>query len=138
MESSKRLAKFQKYISFLKKKLCILLDAKPYAIVDVASKHISSASICGVYAISLKGSDDILYIGKNETATIAERAKQHIYMREHSDLKTMIKRYPDLAQNLQDYCIRWIDIPMPDDRHFFEAFAIGVLRPRMNFKKINK
>ena len=112
-----------------------LLNAPTYAITEVAKNNIKEASVSGVYLISLSGSNEILYIGKNESQTVYGRAWQHVYTGATSDLKAMIKLYDDLPQELTEYQIRWIQIDDPRERHFFEAFAMGVLCTRMNFKK---
>lgn len=118
-----------------RKRLEKLLKAKTYSLIDVAKNKIKEASVSGVYLVSHKNNDEIVYAGKNETKTIADRALQHVNNNENSDLKAMVNLYTDLPKVLTDYEIRWIEIKDPKERHFFEAFVIGTLRPRMNFKK---
>lgn len=119
----------------LAERLQALMSAQQYAITDVAKEKIATASVSGVYAISIRDGGAILYVGKNTKATVAKRSFQHVNTQTKSDLKGMIKLYKDLPQNLNNYVIRWIEIEDARERHFFEAFAMGVIQPRMNFKE---
>ena len=112
-----------------------LLSAQPYPITEVAKEQMSATFVSGVYAISQRDGNEILYVGRNVTATVAKRAWQHVNTPGSSDLKSMIKLYTDLPSDLDNYTIRWVEIQDARDRHFFEAFAMSVLEPRMNFKE---
>jgi hypothetical protein len=88
-----------------------------------------------VYAITSNDNDEILYVGKNKKKTIFDRAWQHVNAGDTSDLKSMVTLYPTKSQDVSGYQIRWIEIVDPRERYFFEMFAIGVLRPKMNYKR---
>lgn len=118
-----------------KKTLNDLMNAPVHDIVKVPKNEVESASVSGVYLISYNISGEILYIGKKASKTIYDRAWQHVNTGATSDLKNMVTLYSDLQNDLTCYGMRWIEITDDRDRYFFEAFAMGVLRPRMNFKK---
>lgn len=119
------------HIDRLAEQLELLIGATQYPIAVIARGSEVCADVPGVYAIAHQSDPDlIVYVGKTETATIAKRAWQHVFAGAGSDLKKMAEDNPTL------YLIRWLEIRDPTERHFFEAFAIGVLAPKMNYRKV--
>ena len=120
-------------IHALKQQLLNLLGSPVTDIERVINDPSSKYKVPGIYAISLPGDqDDIVYIGKTNTKTIQGRIKDHVSIKETSDLSGMVKRDPSLPQAVLSYHVRMLQVPEERDRSNIEYFAISVMSPRLN------
>jgi hypothetical protein len=103
------------------------------ALLDAPDRH----KVPGVYVISTPNDDEIVYIGKTRTGTIASRLKDHRSLddkqaKSSSDLRGMLSRNRNYPSKPEEYLVRYFQIDQEKDRHWFEHFAIGVLAPPFN------
>ena len=112
--------------------LTCLLGSKQLLLVNVAT-NTTLAQVPGVYIILTSLDSQIVYAGKtNAQNYISRRMKDHRNGNSGSDLPIMIRKYPDLPQDVTEYDIKFIEIQDLRERCFFEQFVIGVLKPKLN------
>lgn len=118
-------------LSEFKSLLSKLLEAEPVRVREVIDNSPPKFNVEGVYAISTPD-DDLAYVGMTRTKLVSERIKDHRYIDTKSDLKGMLKMFPDYPQEADDYLVRCVEVSDDRNRMFFEYFAIGILRPPFN------
>ncbi len=88
-------------------------------------KH--NESFAGVYAISNRNNDEIIYVG--ESSQIVDRLQHHVSGTNPSDLKQKTGLDHD---DLKWYKVRYRRMVNERQRKLFESYAIGVLKPKFN------
>lgn len=116
-------------INEMQNELNKLLQSTKYKIIEI--KNNPRHNFEGVYVIRTPNSQ-IVYVGKTRTGTISDRMRQHLDLRETSDLRVMITSHPDLPQNRDQYLVQYIEIKEPRKRGFFEDFCVSILKPILN------
>jgi hypothetical protein len=112
--------------------LFVLITSKPSTIKEVLQKKPDRYSVEGVYVISTPKDNEFVYIGKTRTKIILGRIADHRTMGTNSDLKMMLKIFPDYPQEIDKYLIRCAEVSDPRERMFFEHFTISTLQPPFN------
>ncbi len=101
-----------------------LINSNP-KYINLILKH--NDSFAGVYAISNRNDDEILYVG--ESSQIADRLQHHVSGTNSSDLKQ--KTGLDFDE-LKWYKVRYRRMANERQRKLFESYVIGVLKPKFN------
>jgi len=131
-----KLNKYSDRISDLNAMLFELLKKEPIAVQDIVylfGRNISQFYVEGVYMISTPDDNEIVYVGKTRTKSVAGRVKDHRSINTNSDLKGMLsKLFKDYPQDIDNYLVRCIEIRDPRERTFFEHFLISILQPHFN------
>ena len=120
-----RVAQFQR-------KLFVLITSKPSTITQVLQEKPSRYEVEGVYVISTPDDKRIVYVGKTLTKTIIGRIADHRNIDTKSDLKGMLKIFPDYPRQIDKYQVRCTEISDACERMLFEHFAISILGPPFN------
>jgi hypothetical protein len=108
-----------------------LLSTPAVSVAEVLS-HRTSHDLPGVYAISDPADRSILYVGRTKTKSIAGRIADHKHIDTNSDLRGMLRRRPELPQDIDSYRVRYVVLDDDRERVFFEHFAIGAVAPDLN------
>ena len=113
------------------RRLDCLIGAESMTIGHLLKNRILHDS-SGVYAILVPDDSEVIYVGRTKTKGVAGRIADHRSINTPSDLRGMLKNNPQLPQQIDEYRVRYVPIEESRDRLFFEMFAIGCLRPRLN------
>ncbi len=119
-------------ITSLRECITLLTSSKPFRLADVIDGQPREFNVEGIYCISTPADDEIVYVGKTRSKSVIGRMKDHRSINTNSDLKGMLKLFPEYPQSIDDYLIRCIEVTDSWQRAFTEHFAIGVLQPPFN------
>ena len=126
-------AEFEQRLRTRSSQLAELIQSSVMPLGEIASASARTARDRGVYAISLPGDPGaIVYIGRTKTKTVRGRIRDHLKIDTPSDLRGMLKRWPDLPQDAESYEARWVAEADDEERAFREYFAISMLMPKFN------
>ena len=126
-------AEFEQRLTTRSAQLAELMRAPTMPLGEIASASPRTARDRGVYAISLPGdASTIVYVGRAKTRTVRGRIRDHLKIDTPSDLRGMLKRWPDLPQDAESYEARWVAEADDKERAFREYFAISMLMPKLN------
>lgn len=128
IEKEKILKKCDEY----KKDIINLVNSGSYTTDEIIKTPHQFFKIKGVYLISTPDDDEIVYIGKTKTKTIAGRIEDHRSIGTDSNLRRMLELYPKYPKEIKEYHIRCKEIKNERERTFFKYFAIGILQPHFN------
>ena len=123
---------FPTRISQFHNQLCELLSRDALSIHDIIREKPSQFDVEGVYVISTPDDEKIVYVGKTRTKSVIGRLSDHRIMDTNSDLKGMLKLFPDYPQETDQYLARCIKVTDPRKRTYFEHFLISILQPPFN------
>lgn len=126
--------RFCSQVQKLHKRLEELMDSTRYTISKMLASVSSQHDVEGVYVITTPDDRSVVYVGRTKTKSIRGRMNDHLKNTGSSDLNVMLKEYPDYPQDPSKYCVRYISIEQPQQRNYFEHFAIGILEPPFNKK----
>jgi hypothetical protein len=116
-------------ITTMKESLDRLLAAKKFKVLDVKNSP-SQHNVKGVYLISTN--EKIIYVGKTRTGTIGTRLRDHVNIKERSDLNQMIKQHENYPQEIKEYDVQHIEVSEDRERGRVENFIISILNPPFN------
>ena len=116
-------------ITTTKESLDRLLAAKKFKVLDVKNSP-SQHNVKGVYLISTN--EKIIYVGKTRTGTIGTRLRDHVNIKERSDLNQMIKQHENYPQEIKEYDVQHIEVSEDRERGRVENFIISILNPPFN------
>ncbi|MFX0199170.1 MAG: hypothetical protein ACFFCW_23855 [Candidatus Hodarchaeota archaeon] len=119
-------------ISVFRGQLFALLSADPLTVREILDMRPPRFDVEGVYVISTPDDGEIVYVGKTRTKSVIGRVSDHRDTDTKSDLKGMLRLFPDYPQEVNNYLVRCINISDARKRTFFEHFSIGVLSPPFN------
>ncbi|MCK4511959.1 GIY-YIG nuclease family protein [bacterium] len=126
-------AEFEQRLRMRFSQLAELMHSPVMPLGEIASASPRTARDLGVYAISLPGDPStIVYVGRTKTKTVRGRIRDHLRIGTSSDLRGMLKGWPDLPQDAESYEARWVAEADDRERAFRECFAISMLMPRFN------
>ena len=93
-------AAFEQRLKARSDQLAELIGAPVTPLGEVARAKALTARDLGVYAISLPGDPGtIVYVGRTKTKTVRGRIRDHLRIDGSSDLRGMLKRWPELPQD---------------------------------------
>ena len=87
----------------------------------------NNKSFSGVYAISDRYDNEIIYVG--ESSQVKDRLYHHIHGTNNSDLK---QKTGLSSEELKWYKVRYRQLKDDRKRKMFESYVIGVLEPILN------
>ena len=116
-------------ITLMKESIERLFAAKKFKILDVKN-NTSKHNVKGVYLITTN--EKITYVGKTRTGTIGSRLRDHVNIKERSDLNQMIKQHENFPQEIKEYDVQYIKISEGRERGRVENFIISILNPPFN------
>jgi hypothetical protein len=115
-----------------KERLSELFAARGFTFNNILKNKPSQFNVKGVYAISTPNDGEVVYVGKTLTKSVIGRLSDHRSICTTSDLKGMLKLFPNYPQEINNYVVRCIQIDDPRRRTFVEYFIISAIQPAFN------